>query len=118
MEGEGRLGGSGIPRGVAWGCHQLAQGAAGFSSDEEVLTLTGLGEGVLGPRCPWLLIMHRNPMGRAVQTLVGRLGLYVLPVARIQVLVWPTYEEAGTSPLSGPAPFVSCCELLQVACLP
>ena len=35
----------------------------------------------------------------------GRPGLQVLPVARLQILVWFLHAEAGTSPLSGPAPF-------------
>lgn len=47
-------------------CCRLAQWAAGFSRDEGVLHLIRLWlvEGMLRLRSPWMLIMHRNPMGQ------------------------------------------------------
>ena len=96
-------------------CCQLAQWAAGFSSDERISSpaKTGAGEGCaakagirLGAEVLLGCQVHRNPMGPEGQdpyiAWVERPGLQVHPIARLQFLVWTLHDEAG-GPLPCPA---------------
>lgn len=93
-KGEGRLGAEGNSKVSCGGrCCQLAQWAAGFSRDEDVLVLVRLGwwqrpAPSSGPRCSRDVGCAEAPWGRApCVTWVGRLGLQVLSLARLPFLV-------------------------------
>ena len=114
-EGEGRWCRGEFQGELPGWCCQLAQWAAGFSSDEDVLNLLRLGQvedalqrpaSSAGPRCSRDVGCTETQWGRGTRT------LWVLPIARLQFPVQLLQDEAGGLSPARPRPICSlgCCE--------